>query len=499
MNLSRVISRGARYFPGKDAILFGQQRFTYEQLNERVGRVASYLGEQGISRGDRVAVYLDNRPEWIMIYYGIVRVGAVAVCISSAYRSSEVEHLVSDSGPGILVTSEALRSNIPELRNSSIKDLLILERDKILSTLGEEKKTKTTALGVQECDADDTCVHLYTGGTTGVPKGAMLTHKNLLYTSQNVCYHERMAPGDKLLCFMPLNHVFAGCHIMNSCFYSCATLVLHRGFEMEEIISSIKTNRVNRFYAVPTVYIRILNTPEFHKHLGSITYSFSAATSMPLKIVRQWKKTFGLDIHEAYGMTETSSLVTFNHMYRHKAGSVGTPAGVVEVRIVDGEGREVEKGGEGEIVIRGPNIMKGYFNRPEETLEAIRDGWLHSGDVGRLDEEGYLYIVDRIKDVIISGGLNVYPAEVEGILYTHEAVEECAVVGMKQDEYGETVTAFIKLKKGKAASEDALVRFCKERMASYKAPKRINFVNDLPKTPQGKILKRELRKSQKTL
>ncbi|MBW2066477.1 MAG: AMP-binding protein [Deltaproteobacteria bacterium] len=495
MNLSHVVSRGARYFPGKDAIIFGQMRFTYEQLNDRVDRVASYLGEQGISKGDRVAIYLDNRPEWIMIYYGIIRAGAVAVCISSAYRSSELGHLISDSRPDILVTSEALRSNIPESGDFSVKDLLILERDKVLSTLGEEKKaTKYAPLGVEECEADDTCVHLYTGGTTGVPKGAMLTHKNLLYTCQNVCYHERMSPGDKLLCFMPLNHVFAGCHIMNSCFYSCATLVLHGGFEMEEIISSININRVNRFYAVPTVYIRILNTPEYHKQLDSITYSFSAATSMPLEIVRQWKKTFGLDIHEAYGMTETSSLVTFNHMYRHKPGSVGTHAGVVEVRIVDDEGREVGQGEEGEIVIRGPNVMKGYFNRREETLEAIRDGWLHSGDIGRLDEEGYLYIIDRIKDVIISGGLNVYPVEVEGVLYTHEAIEECAVIGTPHEEYGEAVTAFIKLKKDKAVGEDALVRFCKERMASYKAPKKIVFVDELPKTPQGKILKRELKK-----
>ncbi|MBW2031399.1 MAG: long-chain fatty acid--CoA ligase [Deltaproteobacteria bacterium] len=493
MNLSHVISRGAWYFPDKDAIVYGQRRLTYKELEDRIDRVAAYLRELGLSKGDRVAIYLGNCPEWIMIYYGIIRIGAVAVCISSAYRSSELGHLLSDSRPGVLVTSEALDANIPESPDSGFMDILVLEKDKVFSGLLNSQEGRSKGHQIEPCDADDTCVQLYTGGTTGVPKGAMLTHKNILYTSQNVCYHERMRPEDKLLCFMPLNHVFAGCHIMNSCFYSCATLVLHRGFEMEEIISSIRTNQVNRFYAVPTVYIRILNTPEYHKYLDSMTYSFSAATSMPLEIVRQWKKMFGLDIHEAYGMTETSSLVTFNHIYRHKPGSVGTPAGVVEVKILDDQGREAGKGEEGEIVIRGPNVMKGYFDRPEESAEAIRGGWLHSGDVGRMDEEGYLYIVDRIKDMIISGGLNVYPTEVEGVLYTHEAVEECAVTGTRHQEYGEAVTAFVKLKKDRVVSDGALIRFCKERMASYKAPKRVIFLDELPKTPQGKILKRELR------
>jgi len=193
-------------------------------------------------------------------------------------------------------------------------------------------------------------------------------------------------------------------------------------------------------------------------------------------------------------MTETSSLVTFNHIYRHKIGSVGTQAGVVEVKIVNDEGKEVAQGEEGEIIIRGPNVMKGYFNKPEETAKAMPNGWLHSGDVGRFDDEGYLYIVDRIKDMIISGGLNVYPTEVEEVLYTHDAVEECGVAGTPHEEYGEAVTAFIKVREGWAASEEELVRFCKERMASYKAPKKIVFMEELPKSPQGKILKRELRK-----
>jgi len=494
MNLSDTIDRGANFFANKKALVYGTTSYTYRELNDRVHKVANYFKGLGVSKGDRVAIYLTNRPEWIMLYYGVIRIGAAVVCISAAYKSSELEHLIGDSKSSLMITSEELFPNIPDRdKFPHLKDVLILEKDDILAFLCEKEKGEQEHGVSVDCGAADMCVILYTGGTTGIPKGAMLTHQNLLYTSQNVCYHERTVPDDALLCFMPLNHVFAGCHIMNSCFYSCATLVLHKSFEMDEIVASIGTNKVTRFYAVPTVYIRLLNNPECHKYLATMGYSFSAATSMPSEIVRQWKDTFGLNIHEAYGMTETSSMVTFNHLYRHKIGSVGTPAGVVEVRIVDTGGGEVPQGESGEIIIRGPNIMKGYFNRPEETAAAMEHGWLRSGDVGRLDEEGYLYIVDRIKDMIISGGLNVYPTEVEEVLYTHEAVEECGVAGAPHEEYGEAVTAFIKLKEGRTVTEEELIRFCKEKMASYKAPKKVIFMEELPKTPQGKILKRELK------
>jgi long-chain acyl-CoA synthetase len=282
---------------------------------------------------------------------------------------------------------------------------------------------------------------------------------------------------------------------MNSTFFGCGTLVLHKSFDMDRLLSSVQSEKITRFYSVPTVFIRLLNTAKSREYLMSINYCFSAATSMASEIVRQWRDKFNLTIHEAYGMTETSSLVTFNHMYHHKIGSVGTPAGIVEVKIVDEKDSEVPPGESGEIVIRGPNIMKGYFNKPEETGEVLRNGWLHSGDIGRLDKDGYLYIVDRIKDLVISGGLNVYPTEVEEILYTHAAVEECAVVGMPHTEYGEAVSAFVKKKQGLECSEDDLIDYCKKRIASYKAPKKIFFVDELPKSPAGKILKREIRKS----
>ena len=496
MNLSTIIDHGALYFKDKIALAYGQHRYTYGALKSATERIAFYLKGRGVGRGDRIAIFMPNRPEWVAAYYAIVRLGAVAVCTSAAYKKMEIEHLFNESAVSLVITCDELLPQIPERKNmASVKDVVVWENEQVLSSIWQTPATKQAPFLPAACGPNDECVILFTGGTTGVPKGAMLTHGNILFTAQNVCYHERTNPDDVALCFMPLNHVFGGNHIMNSTLYACGTLVLHKGFDMDRVLASIQSDKVTRFYSVPTVFIRLLNSPDSRRRLAGIKYCFSAATSMASEIVRQWQAMFNLKIHEAYGLTETSSLVTFNHLYHHRVGSVGTPAGIVEVKIVDKKGQELPVGGTGEIAVRGPNIMKGYFNKPDETAKALRNGWLHSGDIGRLDEDGYLYIVDRIKDMIISGGLNVYPTEVEEVLYTHAAVEECAVIGMPHVEYGEAVTAFVKIKQGLACSEADLIGFCKERIASYKAPKKIMFVEELPKSPAGKILKREIRKS----
>ena len=495
MNLSSIVDRGALNFPQKAALVQGSHRYTYSQLKSAVERLAFYLREQGVGRGDRIAVFMPNRPEWVAAYYGIIRLGAAVVCISSAYKRSEVQHLINDTLVSRIITCDELASELPQAEAvPGAKDVFVWEKDSVLESIFEER-TANPPFDPVDCNADDACAILFTGGTTGTPKGAVLTHRNILYTAQNVCYHERARADDVAICFLPLNHVFGGNHIMNSTLYGCGTLVLQKKFDMDRLLSTVQTERITRLYSVPTVYIRLLNTADSRRYLSSVHYCFSAATSMASEIVRQWQAKFNLTIHEAYGMTETSSMVTFNHLYRHKIGSVGTPAGIVQIRIVDNQDRQVPPGKSGEIVVRGPNIMKEYFNQPEETERVLRGGWLHTGDVGRLDEDGYLYIVDRIKDLIISGGLNIYPTEVEEVLYTHTSVEECSVVGIPHIEYGEAVSAFVKKKPGFECSEAELIGYCKERMASYKAPKKIVFVDDLPKSPAGKILKREIRKS----
>jgi long-chain acyl-CoA synthetase len=494
MNVADSFSRAALYCPDKTALIFGARRYSYAEMNVITNNFAVYLAGIGAAKEDRVAIYMPNRPEWILFYFAVARLGAISVCVPAAYKKDETTGVLNDSRSSILITTEELLSQLPAAGSMpSVRKVITIEHDETVQSILRGETCRGT-VPLIETTGDDTAAILYTGGTTGTPKGAMLTHRNLLYSAQNVAFHERMVPEDVGVCFMPLNHVFAQCHIMHAFFSNCATLLLFPGFDMDRVVAAVIEHQVTRFYAVPTIFIRILNNPESRRQLKSIRYVFSGGTSMPAEIVRQWIDAFGIPIHEAYGMTEAASIVTFNHLFRHKIGSIGMPAGIIEVKIVDGNDNELSQGEQGEIIIRGPNIMKGYFEQPQETAAALRNGWLHSGDVGVFDEEGYLYIVDRIKDIIITGGENVYPKEVEDLLHQHKAVNECGVVGLPHQEYGEAVTAFVTLKPGMMVDERELISFCKERMARYKVPKTIRFVTDLPKTPQGKILRRGLRK-----
>ena len=495
MNVADLFEKAALYCPDRKALIFGSKSYSYSEMNRIIGALARYLSGIGVSKGDRVSIYMANRPEWIMFYYAAAKIGAISVCVPGAYKRQEMTGVVNDSLSSVLISSEDLLSQIPPPEAiPQVRTVILVERDETLQSVLRGEDTPGSQADVATT-GDDAASILYTGGTTGIPKGAMLTHRNLLYSAQNVIHHERLVPEDVGLGFLPLNHVFAQCHIMHTYFSACATLVLFSGFDMDRVVAAVTEHNITRFYAVPTIYIRFLNNPESRKHLKSIRYVFSGGTSMPAEIVRQWVEAFGIPIHEAYGMTEAASLVTFNHLFRHKIGSIGMPAGIIEVQVVDANDREVKQGNQGEILIRGPNIMKGYFRQPEENAAALRNGWFHSGDVGVFDEEGYLYIVDRIKDIIITGGENVYPKEVEDLLHQHRAVNECGVVGLPHREYGEAVTAFVTVKPNMAVDERELIAFCRERIAGYKVPKAIHFVADLPKTPQGKILRRELRKT----
>ncbi len=352
----------------------------------------------------------------------------------------------------------------------------------------------TPCFKVIERNRTDTAAVLYTGGTTGTPKGVMLTHENLMISAHNISYHERSTQADCALCFLPLNHVFAQVHIVNATIYSGGRVVIQPSFDLENVLHTIGKNRVTKFYAVPTIYIKLLSIDDLKKKLGSLRYCFSAAASMASEVVREWKERTGLNIHESYGMTESAAMVTYNHYYRHVIGSVGTPVSTIEVQIRDLEGNVLKTGAEGEICIRGPNIMKGYLNKPEETRAAFWEGWFRSGDIGVFDKDGYLFIVDRLKDMVITGGENVYPREIEEVLYTRPEVEECAVIGLPDREYGERVTAFIITKKGTQIDPADLKSYLKTKLSSFKVPKEFIAVADLPKSPAGKILKRELKK-----
>jgi len=493
MNLSHNLEKAAFHFPERPAVSESGEDTTYGALNDRANRLATGLMRLGIGPGDFVGLFAPNSCDWIAFYFGVLKTGAVAVTLSHLLTQDEARLLVTHSKPRFIFTSEERVHQLKALKGSGGLEKVICHGGDI--DLPELVDMGTGTFKAVERDRSDTAAILYTGGTTGIPKGVMLSHENINVSSQNVAFNERSNEADRALCFLPFNHVFGQMHIMNATILSCGCLELLPTFDMDRVLATTRAGRVTRLFSVPTVYARLLALEGLKERLGKVRYCFSAAASMAAEIVRQWKEQTGLTIYEAYGMTESASMVTYNHYYRHVIGSVGTPVSGVEVQIRDRSGKRLEAGQEGEISIRGHNIMKGYLNNPEETRAAFwDDGWFRSGDIGLIDGDGYLYIVDRIKDMIITGGENVYPREVEELLYTRPEVGECAVIGLPDKEWGERVTAFIVPKPGRTILPEEVKSFLKSRLSAFKVPKEYVVLNDLPKSPAGKILKRELRK-----
>jgi long-chain acyl-CoA synthetase len=493
MNLAGILEHSAFYFPNRPALRQGGEVVTYAQLNEQADRIAASLLRLGLQPGDPVGLCAPNSIDWIAFYFGALKAGAVAVTFSALLAGDELKRLVAHAKPRLLFTQENKLAQMEALKEAgSLEQLICPGGDLNLSHLTAPDPGSFKTLNRERSDA---AAILYTGGTTGLPKGVMLTHENILFSSWSVAYYERSSQNDQSLCFMPFNHVFGQIHILNATLLSCGCLEIIPAFDLDRILEALESNRITKFYAVPTVYIRLLAVKGLEQRLGRLRYCFSAAASMAVEIVKEWKERTRLAIAESYGMTEAMP-VTYNHYYpeRHRVGSVGQAVHGVEIQIRDASGRLLAPGEEGEICIRGPNVMKGYLNNPEGTSAAFwEDRWFRSGDIGRFDADGYLFIVDRLKDLIITGGENVYPREVEEALYQRPEVEECAVVGLPDREWGERVAAFIVLKPGQVLEPDAVKSFLKERLASFKVPKELVAVSELPKSPTGKILKREIR------
>ena len=490
MNVADNLKYTAKYFPGHGAVVEGDRRISYFEFNQDVNRIASALVGFGVKPGDHIALCAPNSYAWLIFYFGTIRAGAVAVTFSHLLMKDEFLKTMTDCKPRILFTIDEKLDELGNYGSQPFPELVICEHGDVPFDRFLEKGTPS--FKTVDRDRRDTAAILYTGGTTGTPKGAMLSHENLQTSIFNVAYHERSTPNDRVLCFLPLNHVFGQIHIMNSTIFSGGSVVIQPAFDMDRVLDEIKRYQVTKFYSVPTIYIRLLKLPDVREKIESVRYCFSAAASMAVEVVREWKEQTGLDIHEAYGMTESASMVTYNHYYKHVVGSVGTPANLVEVEIRDLEGNMLEQGEQGEICICGPNITKGYLNNPQETKAAFWGDWFRSGDIGFIDDEGYLFIVDRLKDMIITGGENVYPREIEEILYTCHEVSECVVVGIPDLEYGERVTAFITPNEGQEIDPIAMKQYLKTRLAGYKVPKEYITVEELPKSNAGKILKREV-------
>ncbi len=492
MNIASILEKAAFYFSEHVAVIDKDKSIRFNQFNRDASRVASALHSRGIRPGDHVVLCAPNTYAWLAFYFGVLRAGAVAVTFSHLLTQNELAKILLDCKPRAMFTTDQKLADLSEIQKQAQPGLTISENGDI--SFGRLSAEGTPGFQIVDRNRQDTAAILYTGGTTGTPKGAMLSHGNLQTSTFNVAHYERSTENDRALCFLPLNHVFAQVHITLSTVYSGGGLIVQQAFDLEAAVAAIERHQITKFYAVPTIYIRLLRLTDLAQRLKSIRYCFSAAASMAMEVVREWKARTGLDIHESYGMTESAAMVTYNHYYRHVVGSVGTPVDLVEVQIRDFEGTVLKQGEAGEICISGPNVTKGYLNNSAETRAAFWGNWFRSGDIGYFDENGYLFIVDRLKDMIVTGGENVYPREVEEILYTRPEVQECAVVGLPDKEYGERVTAFIIAQKDRQPDPDELKAYLKTYLAGFKVPKEFIFVDELPKNPAGKILKREIRK-----
>ncbi len=492
MNLAQNLERSAHLFPDQVAVIQDRKQITYAQLDRRASRMAAGLDALGLRANDLVALCAPNSADWLSFYFGALKLGAVAVTLAAQLSDRELEMLLAHARPRALFCADERAALVEGLREDCGLEFIISPASAMpLRRLEQEGPPPLRAV---ERDRGDTACVLFTGGTTGTPKGVELSHENVNTAINQVAHMERSTEADRAICFLPFNHVFGQMHIMNATVLTGGGLVLLPKFDLEQVLAAIVEHQVTKLYAVPTVYVRLLQLDGLKEKLGQVRYCFSAAASMAREVVRAWKEQTGLAIHEAYGMTETASMVTYNHFSRHRVGSVGQAVGTTEVSIRDGQGAVLPQGQEGEICIRGRGVMKGYLRAEEATKEAFHGPWLRSGDIGFLDEQGYLFIVDRLKDLIITGGENVYPREVEEVLFECPQVAECSVIGMPDPEYGERVVAVCVPAPGQRIDPEVLRGQLKQKLSGFKVPKEFIVTDDLPKSPAGKILKREIKK-----
>ncbi|MER5651339.1 long-chain fatty acid--CoA ligase [Streptosporangium sp. NPDC002524] len=509
LNLSIALEDSAREAPDRTALVFGDLRLPYSLVNTVANQVANLLVSRGIGKGDKVALACPNLPYFPFVYYGILKAGATVVPLNVLLQSREIAYHLDDSQAKALFCFEGT----PELplgergrtgfESASAEHFFVLPAT-AFATESEHGETLWAALdGVSgefetvQTAPDDTAVILYTSGTTGQPKGAELSHQNMLL---NAMVSDGMFPrtegGDAYLAVLPLFHSFGQTVVMNAGFLRRATVVLMARFEPGPALELMRAEDITLFAGVPTMYWAMLT--KIHADGDEVPTSLRVAAaggaSSPVEVLKDFEKTFGIGILEGYGLSETSPVASFNQLGKPtKPGTIGTPIWGVEMKLIDNDWKTIEGEGPGEIAIRGHNIMKGYYNRPEATAEVMRDGWFRTGDIATRDADGYYSIIDRAKDMIIRGGFNVYPRELEEVLITHPEVSLAAVVGVAHDSHGEEVKAYVIRTPGATVTEDELIAWGRENMAGYKYPRIVEFRDALPMTATGKILKRELR------
>ena len=491
MNLGALGDENVRKYGEYPSLVFEGRQWTNVEQQREAAKLANALRRLGVGVGDRVVVLLPNCPEVLQAYGAIFRSGAVAVPVIFLLSAEEVRHILGDSGAKVAITSPELLSKVEGFDGTIVlvggeaagaiawPDLLAREPD--------------TFPMVDRAD-DDLAVILYTSGTTGKPKGVALSHGNLESNARSAASLWELDREQWNLAVLPLSHSY-GLTVMNSGNILGTRAVLLRWFNPEPVLDAIRQYRVQSMAGVPTMFVYLLHYPEADRFDTSSMRSWaSGAAPLPVEIVEPFERKFGGRLLEGYGLTEASPVVSAHRVSgTRKLGSVGTPIPGVEVRILDDEDREVPRGEVGEVCVRGGNVMLGYYGLPDETAKTLRNGWLHTGDMGRVDEDGFLFIVERKKDLIIRGGFNIYPREVEDVLYAHPKIAEAAVVGVSDPLMGEEVRAWVAPKSGVDVAADEVIAFCQKRLAKFKCPREVRFVTALPKSPVGKILRKELR------
>lgn len=490
-NLAENLTRTAAEHGGRPAVRLDEVVLTYDELLDGVRRVAGLLRSRGVGPGDRVAMVLPNVPAFPVLFYGAVSIGAVVVPMNPLLKAREVQFYLEDSGASVVFAWHAMADEAGKAASTVGVESIAVDPDTFADLLAEHEPVEE----VVDRDDVDTVVLLYTSGTTGQPKGAELTQRNLAsnasMTKETLV---ELTPEDVVMGCLPLFHCFGLTCGLNASVLAGSCLTLIPRFDAAKALEVIGRDGVTVFEGVPTMYAGMLHVEDAPSYdVSSLRTCISGGAAMPVEVMRSFEKAFGCIVLEGYGLSETAPVASFNRPgLERKPGSIGVPVRGVEMKLVGDEGGDVATGEVGEIAIRGENVMKGYWRRDEATEEAIPDGWFRSGDLAKQDEDGYFFIVDRKKDLIIRGGYNVYPREVEEALYEHDAVAEVAVIAIPHDELGEEVGAAVALKPGQQVDEDELRAFAKERLAAYKYPRRLWIVEELPKGPTGKILRREV-------
>ncbi|OPA76938.1 long-chain fatty acid--CoA ligase [Paenibacillus selenitireducens] len=526
INIAQFLADSAARFPHQPALDFMGKRMTYRQLSCEANRFANALVSLGLEAGDRVAIMLPNCPQMVIAYFGILSMGGIVVQTNPLYMEGELKHQMADAGAKAIVTLDfmhrrvlavkphtaiqhvivtSLKEALPFPKNilypikakKDGQDLQVTYNDEVLSfqrlLTDASPQVDLAAVNARE----DIAVLQYTGGTTGVPKGAMLTHMNLIANTLQVAhwFYRAEFGQERYLAALPCFHVFGLTVILNQCIYAGGMLILLPRFEISQVLKTIDRLRPTIFPGAPTMYIALIHHPDIKKYsLSSIKACVSGSAPLPIEVQETFESLSGGRLIEGYGLTEASPVTHANTVWeKRKIGTIGIPLPDTDAKIVDSDtGEEMPMGDVGELIVRGPQVMKGYWNRPDETAHVLRDGWLYTGDMGTMDEDGFFAIVDRKKDVIIASGFKIYPREIDEVLYEHPSIKEAVAIGIPDEYRGETVKAFIVLREGATVTLEEIDAWCRERLAAFKVPRVIEFRDSLPKTIIGKVLRRKL-------